>query len=436
MIFTILILVIAYLLGILLIGYFAGRGERRSDFIIASRKLGFFQTTSSLTAVIGGMFLAGQAALAYDYGLVAMWLWIGMALGLVLLGFLASRIRAAGKFVSIAEFVTAKFGKKAGLLAACILFPALFGLLAGQFIAGASLLAPLFGFSRIIAIGILGIITLTYLLLGGFKAVVRTDLVQFGIMISVFLVIMFSLDYTLVSPQQLDVTIFGGMNTFFFLVLGIFVIFGSGDVWQRVFAAKTNVVARNSSFCAAFLYFLFGAALTAIGIVTKNVFPDIHSDLALYHGLFALLPTAFMGVAVLVVLAAIMSTIDTESFYLASSIAKDFLPHKDSVRVIKISLFWIVLAAMLLAIFVSSIITLLFGLGSLVLILSPAILASLFWKVKSYAAIASFIAGLLTFITMLITGTFTPDTSILVLPVAILFLIIGSLIPDRFFNRK
>ena len=87
---------------------------------------------------------------------------------------------------------------------------------------------------------------------------------------------------------------------------------------------------------------------------------------------------------------------------------------------------------MIIAIFVSEILLILFGIISLILCVSPIIVASLFWKIKNNAAFLSLIGGLLAVVFLIITESFNPDNIALVFPAAAVFLIIGQI----FFKKQ
>jgi len=149
------------------------------------------------------------------------------------------------------------------------------------------------------------------------------------------------------------------------------------------------------------------------------------------------MPESILALTVIVVLAAIMSTIDTELFYLSSSIAKDFKKEdwqrneEQTRKIIFRSLIGLAVVAMTVAIFVSDIILLAFALLSLTLCVAPSIVASLFWKLKKNAVFASMLAALLTFAYLFVTGTLTPDNAVITLPVAVVVLILGQLFIPR-----
>lgn len=434
---TNIFLIVFYFAFVFGIGLWVRRKETTDEYLLAGRKVGLFQTAASILAVIGGIVLVGQAALAFDMGFSAMWFWAGMSLGFVFLGLAVKKVKTIAdekRFLTISEYILDKFDKRNSILASIILFLAFFSLLIGQFIAGGSLFAPLLNISYSSAVIIIGVGTLFYLLLGGFKAVIKTDFLQFLIMFFVSIFLLFNINLGEYSPGQFNVFAVDGGTIAIFLIMGTFIIFSSADIWQRIFAAKNIQTARRASYLSGGLFIILGTTLSLIGIAAKNNFPDISSNEALYYGMFQLLPAPLLGLAVIVILAAIMSTIDTELFYLSSSIAKDFLPKrreitpKEIAKTIRKSIIILAIISMAMAIFVSNIILLLFALVSLALAISPVIISSLIWEIRSNAAFLSMSAGLVAFVALMLSGKLTPDTAIITLPAAIVFLIIGQLI--------
>ena len=123
-----IILIVLYFLVVLAIGLWARKRETTKEFLIAGRKIGTWQTAASMMAVVGGMLLVGQAALAYDMGFGAIWFWVGFALGLVCLGLAAKKIKTLAdehNFITISDYLFTKFDYKTGVLGAIIFFIAL-----------------------------------------------------------------------------------------------------------------------------------------------------------------------------------------------------------------------------------------------------------------------------------------------------------------------
>lgn len=432
-------LVILYCLAVLYIGWRAGKRETPQDFIIASRDVGYFRTTASIFAVLGGEMLIAQAALAYVMGFGAYWFWTGLALGMVFLGLAAPKIKSLGDtygFINLTEYFGHKWGKFNRYLAALIVFATFFALLALQFIAVGTIVSPLFNISYSIVVIASGLIVLAYLLLGGYKAVIATDLLQAILMFFLFIGLLFFMDIETINVTQ---SIFEISPVIFisFLAIGIFIAFSSADIWQRIYSAKTNQIARKSLFSVTALFLIFGFAITIVGVVARNHFANLDPNSAFYYGLFQLLPPYLLGAAIVMVLATIMSTIDTEVYLVASSIAKDFIAQRrqlsdaELAKVIGVAMVILSAAAVLFAIFVRDVLSVLFGLASILLSLSPAVIASLFWELKPKAVALSMIGGIAGFLALIAFNQFTPENSVISLPAALIFLVIGQLVFKR-----
>lgn len=432
-----LILIAVYFFVVFAIGFLVKKNETTREYLNADRKVGLLQTTASIVAVMGGMVLVAQAALGFEMGIAAAWYFVGYALGMIFLGLCVGKVKHLAKeknFLTLADYFAEKFDHKNKILSAVIIFIALFAFLVGQFIAAGSLFAPLLGIPYATAVLLIMLGVLAYVFLGGYEAVIKTDVLQFLIMALVFGSILFIVKIGDYTPEQIDIVSVGGVNIVLFLLLGSFAVLSGGDIWQRVFSAKDVKTARNASFLSAALFLAFGTVLTIIGIAAKNHFPNIQAEEALYHGLFKLVPLPLLGIVVVFILAAVMSTVDTELFYLSSSLSKDFfrkdkpLTEHTLVRGVKKNIWLLALLSAVTAIFFSNIITVLFGMISLSLAASPALAASFFWKIKHNAAFLSMLAGLVSLVLLTVTGNFNADNSIITLPVAIIFLILGQLI--------
>lgn len=431
------ILVGIYFLAVLIIGWRAGKRETPSDFVIASRNVGFFRTTASMFAVLGGEMLIAQAALAYTFGFGAFWLWAGLAVGPIVLGLFVAKIKTLGDkygFVNLSEYFGLKWGSGNRIFAALIVFATFFSLLVLQFVAAGNIISPLFKIPYPTIVIAAGLVVLMYLLLGGYKAVIDTDLLQAMLMLGILVGVTFFID---VGPISFSQSIFAIDATTFvsFLFIGIFLIFASADVWQRIFSARSAKIARNSLFFTSLLFLIFGLAVTLIGVAAYNHFPEIDPNQAFFWGLAALVPAWLLGAGIVMVFAAIMSTIDTEVYLLASSIAKDFIAQTkkeisdtDLSKIIRPTMIVLVLFAMSIAIFVRDILTVLFGLASFGLSVSPAIVGSLFWKLKPKAVFFSMLGGVLTFSALIVLGQFNPDNAVATLPGALVFLIVGQIV--------
>ena len=406
-----------YFVAVYAIGLWTKRRETTSEFLIANRSVGTILTTASISAVIGGVFLGSVSALAFELGIGALWLIAGFATGLTLLGIVAARIKSIADehdFLTLSDYLFTKFNPRTGYLGAAILFAAFLFLLAGQFIVGGQLFASLFSIEYPVAVIAMGLATLAYLLLGGFTAVIRTDLLQFAIMLIVFVLLVplnmdmqaFDLELSIVSPGPL------GMASLF--LSGIAGMFMGADIWQRLYSARSWRVARNSLLLSAVWIICIGVCLILLGIAAHGG-PSVTADRALFYGLFELLPQQLAGVATVALLAALMSTIDTEVFLLGSSVAKDFVAKRRELsqdglaRIVRIAMVGVAVPAMMIAIYWPNVLDLLFVFSSLMLALFPAVFVSLFWPVQASTAFSSMLVGSLLLTLGLLLGRSSPD---------------------------
>ena len=181
-----------YLIAVVTIGLWTKRRESTGDFLIANRSAGVVLTTASISALAGGSVLAVDTELGFVYGLGTLWLPAGGAAALALLGFLAGRIRRLADehgFLTLTDYLFLRFGAPTGYLGFVLQFAGFLFLLAVQFIVGGRLFAALAPIEYPVAVVVMGVVTMAYLLLGGFKAVMRTDLLQFALMFLVFVVL-------------------------------------------------------------------------------------------------------------------------------------------------------------------------------------------------------------------------------------------------------
>ena len=75
------VLIGAYFVVLLIIGYFSSRRQKDEDYLIAERKLGAWSTMATVNASKTGAILMAFVALVYLWGFSAIWYFIGMVLG-------------------------------------------------------------------------------------------------------------------------------------------------------------------------------------------------------------------------------------------------------------------------------------------------------------------------------------------------------------------
>lgn len=177
-----------YLLAMLIIGIWAYRRTANlADYILGGRRLGTWVTALSASASdMSGWLLLGLPGLAYAVGLEAIWLVVGLVLGTYLnWRIIASRLRRyselADNALTLPEFFARRFEHPTLVLrAVSALFVLLFFLIytAAMLVAGGKLFEEVLGWPYHWAVLAGGATILVYTFVGGFLAVSWTDLVQ------------------------------------------------------------------------------------------------------------------------------------------------------------------------------------------------------------------------------------------------------------------
>lgn len=192
-----MILFFTYSFILLGLGLFEARRKFTPDaFFVNNRSSGAWGVGFSvLASCVGGSATIGMAGLAFEVGTPAFW-WLGSgASGLVILTvFLARTIRQSGAY-TLPQMVVTTLGKPARSLVSVIILAAWLAILAAQFTAMGKITAALTGFVPQTALFAGAALIVAYSLLGGQAAVIRSDILQYAVvMFGLVLTLAFLLD--------------------------------------------------------------------------------------------------------------------------------------------------------------------------------------------------------------------------------------------------
>ncbi|RLD88906.1 MAG: hypothetical protein DRJ09_07510 [Bacteroidetes bacterium] len=437
-----IIMLTAYALVCIIIGLISTKGNKDEDYLIAGRKIGLFGFVSTVVAsYIGGAAIVAYSAYVYKFGISAIAVFVGTSAGFLLFIPYALKLRKFStkkKFLTLSDWFYFKYDKKTGVASALILFVVYFGMLLNQFIAGSSILANISGWSYETALIASASVITIYLFAGGFKSVVKTDIFQYIIMFILFVL----LAYVLLKGDKdftKEITDFSSMNismTIAFIFFGILIIFQSAEYWQRVYAAKSNKVVKTGFIISAVLVLVTGLAITIVGLSAHYSIQGIAPRDAFAEGLKVLAPQKFIGIGLVLLFAAIMSSADTIIFVLASSVAKDYIAYFSKKEITQHNLkmqtkIFIVLFAFvgfLLAFFFRSIIDIVVFITGVGFTIVPAAITSFHFKIEKQAVLASFISGVVYVLILFVSGNLLPELSVASFVIALIFLIVFQLI--------
>lgn len=330
--YSLIVLYFAILLGF---GFYKrlGKNSSASQMILGGRTLTLPAFVASLVSTWYGGIL-GVGEYSFSYGL-STWLVFGLPyyLAAALFGiFLAKRARQS-EVLTIPDRLAQAYGNKTAAVGSIIIFlmtvPAAYVLMLGV------LAEQLFGWP--FWVGVIGgsFLSVVYVYLGGFNSVVRTDLLQFGLMFAGFVALFGVLvsnygGYSFLADNLPDthLTWHGGKTA---AAIGVWYIIALATLiepafYQRCYAAKSAVTARTGIFISIGCWAVFDFLTTSCGLYARALLPDLADPVSSYPALAELvLPVGLLGIFMLAILATVMSTVDSYAFLAAATFGNDIL---------------------------------------------------------------------------------------------------------------
>ncbi|MFC1901513.1 sodium:solute symporter [Chloroflexota bacterium] len=319
------VIIAIYFLGILAIGVASQRKAKQADdFFVAGRKSSsLFITGSLLATIIGGSATVGMAGLGFQQGLTGAWWLLAGSAGLIFLGlFFARKVRNSGLY-TLPELIEKQYDRRLALAASVLIVVAWIGVTAAQIIAAGKILSILGMGNPALWMVIFTSVVITYTVLGGQYAIIRTDALQaliiFGGIFGGLALLLSRLGgwdglQSSLSPEQFAFPVspgFGGADlTAMLLFVGLTYVVGP-DMYSRLFCAKDDRTARASTFGTALLIIPVAFAITLIGMGAAVLFPQIAPEQAFPMVIKEVFSPLIGGIVLAALLCAVMSSADT-----------------------------------------------------------------------------------------------------------------------------
>ncbi len=345
----------AYFAVVLFIGWYAYRQTADlSDFILGGRRLGGGVAALSASASdMSGWLLLGLPGFAYASGLESVWLAGGLLAGTWFnWRLLAVRLRvfseAYGDSLTLPEYFANRFGDDSGWLRGiCAFFILLFFLIytGSGLAAGGKLFASVFGLPYLWAVAAGALAILIYTAVGGFLAVSWTDVIQ-GLLMAVALVAApiaaFSqaggLGVGLARIESIDpnlLTLFTGADGQALGIVGIISLaaWGLGYFGQPHILARFQAIRSPAEVTGARRIAVSWVAITLVGAMLSGLAGILILDPPLAGGdrekvfiqlVGLLFHPVIAGICLAAILAAIMSTADSQLLVSSSAFTEDF----------------------------------------------------------------------------------------------------------------
>ncbi|MFI8995330.1 sodium:solute symporter [Streptomyces sp. NPDC053542] len=313
--------IVLYLAGMLAVGWWGMRRARsKSEFLVAGRRLGPFMYSGTMAAIVlGGASTIGGVGLGYQYGLSGAWMVFTIGLGLLALSLFFSARIARLKVYTVSEMLDLRYGGSAGVISGVVMWAYTLMLAVTSTIAYATIFDVLFGLDRTVSIILGGAIVVAYSTLGGMWSITLTDMVQF--VVKTIGVLLLLLPIAVVKAggfgalrAELPDDYFaplgiGAQTVFTYVLIYSFGMLIGQDIWQRVFTARSDRVARLGGTAAGTYCLVYALAGAVIGTAAKVLYPHLGSpDDAFATIVKDALPMGVRGLVLAAALSAVMST--------------------------------------------------------------------------------------------------------------------------------
>ena len=433
---TELIVFIVYFIIVLVVGlYFfvKTRNGGEKEYFLGGRKMGGLVSALSAGASdMSSWVLMGLPASIFTAGLGEVWIAIGLAIGTILSWILvAPRLRrfsiVSGDSITLPQYLTKRFktDNKALQIICAVIFICAYAVYAASSIKACGTL-----FSTVIpsldpriAMYIAAAIIIAYTFLGGFSAVCWTDFFQGLLMLAALMlapiIALFAIKggegalaagdlaenyWNMLPSGKLDWTSIASILTGLAWGLGYF---GMPHIIIRYMAIKSPKEVKKSRVIGSIWTCLILAFAVAVGLVGRVLLGNTLSDsstvfISMVRMLF---PAVISGILLSAILAAAMSTADSQLLASASAFASDVYKPVFRKNAGNKEMIWVGRGVVIIISIVAVVIASSPNSGSIMSLVSnawgvfgaafgPVILLSLFWRKLSFGGtIAGIIAG-------------------------------------------
>lgn len=429
MYFLDLVIFIAYMVAMLGVGYYYMRkNTSQEDYFVGGRSIGSWHIGLSVVATdVGGGFSIGLGGLGFAMGISGSWMLFTGLIGAWLAAvFLIPRVKsdpAFSKFFTFPQIIGHLFDSKAAIVASVICFLGYLGFTASQLLAGAKLASGTFPMLDLpVSLLIMGTVAVVYTVMGGLKAVIYTDTIQWIILMLGLMGIGIPAAYTYVGGWAgITATLPASFLSFSQLTWqdavnwGITIVpiwFVGMTLYQRIFAARDVKSARKAWFIAGLFEWPIMAFMGVfLGLLSRVAVEQgaldgftaaMDPELGLPVLLRQILPAGILGLMMSAYFSAVLSTADSCLMAASGNLVTDLLAkffniksHSQELRLIQGVTLGIGILAVLLAWQMTEVLTLmLYSYGFMVSGLLVPVIAGLFFNQRNpRAAIGAMISG-------------------------------------------
>lgn len=324
-----------------------------SGFFLAGKKLPFWVVAFSMNATgESGWLLLGLTGMGYAVGAQAYWVVVGEIIGVWLAWtFVSKRMKRIGDqtdAITLPDVFAARFGDKLHILrwiAVVIIVTMVCAYVTAQMTATGKAFSNFIDIDYKTAVILGAAIIITYTFVGGFKAVAYTDAVQGALMLLGLIVVptvaigaaggwaQVTASLSAQDPALLDFWGFvgdgmpGWVALVSFLAIGLPFI-GAPQLMSRFLAVRDESELGKARTMSVIVILLFDMGAVTAGMAGRALFPELGDQEAIFPTLAReLFPAVITGLLMVIVLSAIMSTVDSLLLLASSAVVRDTMQH-------------------------------------------------------------------------------------------------------------
>lgn len=318
-------------------------------YFLAGKKLPFWVVAFSTNATgESGWLLLGLTGMGFTVGAQAFWVVIGEVSGIAMSWLLISRklkrISDEADAITVPDVLEARFNDHRHILrwiSVIVILTMVCAYVTAQMAASGKALVGFADFDYVTAVIFGGVVIIAYTIVGGYKAVSYTDVVQGAMMLGGLIVVpavaiyhaggwssvtsnLAAQDPALLSMTGvLDGGLPGWILLFSFLAIGL-PFLGVPQLMTRFMAAKDDTELKKARVMSVTVILMFDVGAVLTGMAGRALFPDLPDAETIFpHLARELFPPVMTGILMVVVLSAIMSTVDSLLLLASSAVVRD-----------------------------------------------------------------------------------------------------------------
>ncbi len=256
----------------------------QEDFMVAGRAVPTHRLVGTLlcTWIGSGSLLAG-AGLAARVGFAELWMAAGAWIGIILVFFLAARVRKIAEF-TVPDILELRYNKWARILGTLVIIIAYTTIVGYQFRGGGFVLNLIADIPIEQGIIITAVFIVTFTAFAGMLSIVSVDIINGAVITAAVLIAAPVVFFSIGGAEHLTATldpshfqIFAGYN--FLWAMGIFfptffLLLGESNMYQKFFSAKNEKSAKT-----AVIWWVIGTIIVETAIASLAIFANSHFNL-------------------------------------------------------------------------------------------------------------------------------------------------------------